>query len=309
MKKITIGSEGRGSWGLYWVIKSIREKFKDCEIILPPYTTQWSPDLITGKFNNIIVKENSSECDFVIKSNFEYDEPNWNTSSKKYIYWSGESYGPTRSEYESEHINLLTGGPFDEKTAYMPFFMYSPFLYKDKYANHEAKKKRIAYCNNNLIQIREDIFNFFVEKIGANSCSSLGNCFGKYQETNKKIEAFWFHEKLIKEYSEYDFIIAMENKVYEGYVTEKILNAYCSGGVPIYWGDSKFAKMFFNKNSFIDASDFKNLEECVEYVCKLKKTEIDYLTSQPHFNKIEGIDARQFLYKKCSEKINKFLFN
>jgi hypothetical protein len=308
MKKITIGSEGRGSWGLYWVIKAIREKFKDCEIIVPPYATQWSPDLITGKFDNIRIEENSKNCDFIIKSNFCHEEENWNKISKKYIYWSGESYGPERSEYELDYINLFTGNPFDEKTAYMPFFMYSPFLYKAK-KNNESKNKKLAYCNNNQVEIRENIFNLFVEKAGISRCSSLGNCFGKYPETNKKVGAFWFHEELIERYSSYDFVIAMENKIYDGYVTEKILNAFSSGSVPIYWGDSKFAKMFFNNKSFVDVSDFKNLEDCVEYVSKLEKTEIEELIKQPIFNKIEGIDAREFLYKKCSEKINNFLFN
>jgi len=308
MKKIIIGSEGRGSWGLYWVVKAIREKFKDCEIVLPPYTTQWSPDLITGNFDNITVKENSKDCDFIIKSNFLHDEAEWNMSSKKYIYWSGESYGPKRSECESDYINLFTGNPLDEKTAYMPFFMYSPFLYKAK-KNNESKNKKLAYCNNNQVQIREDAFNCFVESLGVDYCDSLGNCFGKYPETNKKAGAFWFHKELIEQYSSYDFIIAMENKIYDGYVTEKILNAFSSGSVPIYWGDSKFAKMFFNKKSFIDVSDFKNLEDCVEYVSKLEKAAIEEIVQQPIFNKIEGIDARDFLYKKCSEKINNFLFN
>jgi hypothetical protein len=308
MKKITIGSEGRGSWGLYWVVKAIREKFKDCEIVIPPYVTQWSPDLITGNFDNIRVQENSTNCDFIIKSNFCHEEANWNKISKKYIYWSGESYGPERSEYESDYINLFTGDPFDEKTAYMPFFMYSPFLYKAK-KNNELKNKKLAYCNNNQVQIREDVFSLFVEKAGIEHCDSLGNCFGRYPETNRKVGAFWFHEELVERYSSYEFIIAMENKIYDGYVTEKILNAFSAGSVPIYWGDSKFAKTFFNNRSFIDVSDFKNLEDCVEHVSKLKKAEIEELVRQPIFNKIQGIDSREFLYKKCSEKINNFLFN
>jgi hypothetical protein len=309
MKKITIGSEGRGSWGLYWVIKSIREKFKDCEIIIPPYVTQWSPDLITGQFENITVKENSKDCDFIIKSNFLHDEAEWNTSSKKYIYWSGESYGPQKSEYQSDFINLFTSDPEDEKTAYMPFFMYSPFLNRDKIERKHERNKLVAYCHNNMVKIREDIFNLFVEKSKNNSCTSYGNCYGKYPETNNKIHAFWFHENLIKHYALHNFVMAMENKIYDGYVTEKILNAYSSGSIPIYWGDSQYVKLIFNKKSFINVSDFENIEECANYITSITESEINTIINEPVFNLIEGIDARIFLYKKCSEKINNFLFN
>lgn len=306
MKKITLGSEGRGSWGLYWVIKSIREKFKDCEIIIPPHSSQHSPDLITGKFDNITIKENSLNCDFIIKSNFIDEEKPWNTKSKKYIYWSGETHDPVRSDYETDYINIFTKKPIDEKTIHMPFFMYSPFLYKERIQN--KKSKLLAYCSFNRVEIREDLFNLFIEKTPENSCVAYGERYGKYSNTNCRIGGCWFSECLLKNYSLCNFVFSMENKIWQGYVTEKIINAFVAGSISIFWGDSDYVKFIFNKNSFIDVSDFYNLEECADYVINMTKNQIKWIQNQPIFNTIEEIDSRDYIYKQFSKKINDFLF-
>ena len=39
--------------------------------------------------------------------------------------------------------------------------------------------------------------------------------------------------------------IPMENQKGDGYITEKILNAFTSGAIPIYWGSSNI-NQFFN---------------------------------------------------------------
>ena len=62
----------------------------------------------------------------------------------------------------------------------------------------------------------------------------------------------------------------MESKQKPYYVTEKILNAFEAGSIPIYWGDSIYAKELFNQKAFIDASKFSSMKELAEYIYKIK---------------------------------------
>lgn len=51
------------------------------------------------------------------------------------------------------------------------------------------------------------------------------------------------------------FDFSFENKRQEGYVTEKIFDAYAAGCIPVYWGAPDVSK-HFRPSTFIDASQF-----------------------------------------------------
>lgn len=65
--------------------------------------------------------------------------------------------------------------------------------------------------------------------------------------------------------SRHKFAIACENSSHPGYTTEKLIEAFAAGCVPIYWGDPEVAKVF-NPRSFINVHDFSSLDELVEKV-------------------------------------------
>ena len=66
----------------------------------------------------------------------------------------------------------------------------------------------------------------------------------------------------------YKFCIAVEHEHFPNYVTEKILDAYKSRCIPIYWGCKEVVKDF-NPSTFINANDFASIDELVEYVKKV----------------------------------------
>tara|TARA_B100000886_G_scaffold215472_1_gene149449 strand:- start:644 stop:1543 length:900 start_codon:yes stop_codon:yes gene_type:complete len=65
----------------------------------------------------------------------------------------------------------------------------------------------------------------------------------------------------------FKFNIAFENKIVDGYVTEKILHSLYAGSIPIYWGSSQ-AKKDFNPDSFIYHGDFKNDSDLIDNILK-----------------------------------------
>ena len=58
---------------------------------------------------------------------------------------------------------------------------------------------------------------------------------------------------------EYKFSLCPENSIYDGYVTEKLVDAYAGLTVPLYSGDMS-VKEDFNTKAFINYQDFKRTE-------------------------------------------------
>ncbi|MGL2373636.1 glycosyltransferase family 10 domain-containing protein, partial [Helicobacter pylori] len=63
--------------------------------------------------------------------------------------------------------------------------------------------------------------------------------------------------------SQYKFNLCFENTQGYGYVTEKIIDAYFSHTIPIYWGSPSVAKDF-NPKSFVNVCDFKDFDEAID---------------------------------------------
>jgi len=59
--------------------------------------------------------------------------------------------------------------------------------------------------------------------------------------------------------------LCFDNDTRDGYVCEKILHAFYAGCLPIYWGPKNVGEDF-NKNAFIDISDFNTDEEAIDYI-------------------------------------------
>ena len=66
----------------------------------------------------------------------------------------------------------------------------------------------------------------------------------------------------------YKFCIAYENSEHPGYTTEKILDAYMSNCIPIYYGSTTITDDF-NPETFINAHNFNSEDELIEYIKKV----------------------------------------
>jgi len=72
------------------------------------------------------------------------------------------------------------------------------------------------------------------------------------------------------------FHIAFENRLTPGWTTEKFTDAFEAHTVPIYWGD-QHALQWFNPKAFINVRNFRNFDECCEYILHLENTPAEYL--------------------------------
>jgi hypothetical protein len=67
---------------------------------------------------------------------------------------------------------------------------------------------------------------------------------------------------------DYRFNVCFEHSLFPGYYTEKVLHAWASGCVPLYFADPFFSKDF-NPLAVINRADFATLEDFVEYVRRI----------------------------------------
>ena len=265
---IIISSEGRGVWGR-----------KVVEF------------LVTSAYPMKNVRFiNASNCDVIVRSVFT-QEGNWNSESKKYIYWSGEPNTPItknlshKNHLHSDILKLFTYKADD--ALWVPYVLFSKWLYKDRPNDCNMNRPYLlAYCNSNCVPFREEVFDIFVDLTSTDQCHAVGKCHGNYKNTKRKIQETrkeWDGDKLIETYKKYRFVIAMENCVQPGYVTEKILNAFAAGSIPIYHGATEISELF-NPKAFINLSNFNSPQDCVEYVINMTPEQCSAMQQEPIYN-------------------------
>ncbi|KKM22527.1 hypothetical protein LCGC14_1624460 [marine sediment metagenome] len=80
------------------------------------------------------------------------------------------------------------------------------------------------------------------------------------------------------------FTVAFENCSKSGYITEKLLHAFQSRTIPIYWGSASVNK-YFNHNAFINCHDYENWDDVLAEIIRLDNDDTAYLEklNQPVF--------------------------
>lgn len=240
---LVVGSDGMGSWCKQFVIPLLERTFPHTKI---EFSTDKKPDL-------------------VLRSHFQSMETPAPYSCP-YITWSGESY---RVKHKAEYDPIMEINTVNDKA--IPNNLYIPHLIAEfetiikRPTEIPPKKYCCAYTFTSRIPERERFF--WSMRIKESSCFAFGD------SCHTKDNPFELPRTKRKEnsnaFKEFGFLVAMENKIAPGYLTEKIGNAFNSGTIPIYWGDTSTVSDFFNPASYIDVSDFSSPDKAAEYAIEL----------------------------------------
>lgn len=188
------------------------------------------------------------------------------------IFFTGECITPDFNECDyAIGFDRLT---FGDRYARIP--LYNILQYKNGYQKLKKRKtftiediKDRGFCSfvvsNCFTKDRRDIF---FELLSKYKMVSSG---GRYK--NNIGGAIKDKHDFLKRYK---FNIAFENCSYDGYATEKIMEAFAAGVVPIYYGDPGITKDF-NPKAFINASDYDDFDSVVERVKQIDNDEELYL--------------------------------
>jgi hypothetical protein len=107
--------------------------------------------------------------------------------------------------------------------------------------------------------------------------------------------------------SRYRFNLCFENSIFPGYYTEKLLQAWVGGCVPLYYSDGWF-KFDFNQKALVNRIDFRSIDEFVAHVASLhaSRAAMNEMFAQPLLTKRPTLDdAIAFLRRSCAEIMNR----
>ena len=95
------------------------------------------------------------------------------------------------------------------------------------------------------------------------------------------------------------FSLTFENCIHRGYTTEKIVEAFAAGAIPIYYGNPEIGKEF-NTKAFVNIHDFASLEDAVKRVIEIDQNDELYkqMKAEPIITGARKDDSelRAFLY-------------
>ena len=112
--------------------------------------------------------------------------------------------------------------------------------------------------------------------------------------------------------SQYKFSIAMENSRGDGYLSEKIVDSFRAGTIPIYYGDYLIDE-FINPKTYILIRGEKDIEKKIEYIKKIDnddKLYMEIMKEKPIIDdkfkeKIDKKEIKEFLNNIFSQDKNK----
>jgi hypothetical protein len=187
-------------------------------------------------------------------------------------------------------VNFVPGGD-------VPIHLFSLYAYEQdawpkmmSRTNLSTPDRFCAFCvsngNRGYARIRNTFFQLLSQYKKVDSCGSFMNNIG-YRAPMDNSE-YW------KFLSHYKFNICFENTDTKDYVTEKLVNAYLGGSIPIYWGTPQVLE-WFNPKAFLYLEDVNDMQSLVNKVIELDTNDELYqqmrseplLTEIPHDMKIE----------------------
>jgi hypothetical protein len=222
-------------------------------------------------FDGVTYTDNPHEADLVVTSVFG----NVYTDPSKTLAFIGENIRPNFVHYS--HSLSFDYDTYGARNCRLPLWYarlaWDGFEQKPRRDNHhnhgyeqlipikqltqprkldiKAKDKFCVLIANNAEGLRVNLFNSISQY---KQVDGYGNMFGNPLRKSK-----------FALLPEYKFCLCPENSVYDGYVTEKLIDAYAGLTVPLYSGDTSVAEDF-NYKAFLNYQETKNMGNFVEYV-------------------------------------------
>lgn len=255
----------------------------------------WLKNLLKDKY---IIKFYKNKPDYLIYDVFgsEHLNPKYNNSIKIAILTENKIPDFNEADYAigRPHINYL-----DRYFKFYSYFLLANLNSYDYYHSrieviNSFKRKKFcsAVISNNYftdgfrIKFINELSKYKTVDMGGGYNNTIG------EKVKNKTEFF----------SSYKFSIAMENTEGDGYVSEKIVDSFLSGTIPIYYGDYMVDE-YINPKSFILIKGEKDMLEKIEYIKKIDSDDYLYKTILSEkillYNNIKHVnenELKQFLY-------------
>jgi hypothetical protein len=237
-------------------------------------------------------------ADLLLESHFcesVFYKKSWRFS----IFFSGEGTMPLPPHAERYTFVMgahTTTTNFVSLPLYLLYDFCRPVVYPNKIT--EIPKKNIcAIVSSDVIATSPRARTIIIDELLKRGISiDMG---GAYKNNiGYTIPGFYFDTPIIDFQKQYRIVLSFENIQMDEYITEKIVNPFRAGSVPVYYG-SKRINEHFNMNRFIQI-DLNNIDTCVEEMNRLCTDDNYWLqtVNQPIFVK-SMVDRINLVVEGC----------
>jgi len=190
---------------------------------------------------------------------------------------------------------LISGEPWNSKYHYdisidtkyksnAKMTIYYPFIFLSLHEHHKSinpkdyikeKTKFCAYMYQMELPHRICYFNLFSKY---KMVDALGKCCNNVDIINTRYQYDaneTYNDIAVEYYSNFKFVLAIENTMIDGYTTEKLMNPLIANSVPIYWGDSQIFK-YINKKRVVYIPDFASNDDLLDHIKFLDENDSAY---------------------------------
>jgi FkbM family methyltransferase len=261
----------------------------------------------TNKLSNFIITTDLDKADVLFESVFGNSLVGYKKWKYK-IHYSGEPYTNKNSNYD------LILYPKDDDGLFVNLPLFSCYINNNNFLDNLINKPKICkvpekFCcfvvSNGSYKLRNNVFDRLSSYKKVDSLGKFNNNAGgviKYD--------YWSPEfrKII---GEYKFILCFENTKINNYSTEKIVNPYLSGIIPIYWSSHSIKKLFNTESMiFLEDESEKSIQKIIDKVIELDKNDDKYLeyVNKPVFSNIDFWNDN-FSIETVAKKIDNVLRN
>lgn len=247
--------------------------------------------------------EISDDPDYIICSVF--GDHNYVGTTKICIFFSGENYIPDFNlvdygvsvyplEFLDRHMSfpgLVEGLDYyyrlkDKKRQYSIDFINKKNCFANMIASHDSDNK-----------VRTELFDMLSQYKRVEAPGKLRYNMPNGEKVNRQDGSKRELQQKCK------FTLCCESTCEDGFITEKLFEAFEADTIPIYLGSSTVNKVF-NKDAFINIAEYDTLQDVVKHIIKLDQNDDEFITmlQQPIF-------AHENYIQEKLEELEKFLCN
>jgi len=242
--------------------------------------------LFSKKFSEFLGKS-QEVLDQNLKNTNETME--FNTKAFYRIWFTGENIRPPLQNTNINTFLSYDQDTFNGRNVYFPLWLFNLDWFSE---NITESRTGLHLPTSGLTNVREER-----EMPGKLACAFIANRhpfrfeflsrFEKYGQVDifgKSVGRPVRHKAEVAK--DYKYVVCFENDLYPGYVTEKLLDAYACGTIPIYWGDLG-QDSYFNRESFFNLKDFVSMDHLIE---KVLDSDYNEKFQEPLFQRIPSLD-------------------
>ena len=148
------------------------------------------------------------------------------------------------------------------------------YLHQDRntfiQTNLPVEEKR--FCAIVISNGQECFRTRFIRKLIQNCGSDKITFLGRFMKNSDELDGIkYWDEEYPKILSRFKFVVCFENVITKGYITEKLLNAYCAETIPVYSGSEHLSSRYFDSNGYVFVKDDGDIDRAINEMMILDK--------------------------------------